>query len=58
MCWASGELQILALEDLRYGWIYAESLRKGELQDAIPILSFEVTLAKNKGSERQGPYGG
>lgn len=43
MCWVSRELQIPALEDLRYGQMYAESLRKEELQDAIPIFTFKAS---------------
>lgn len=45
MCWVSRELHIPALEDLRYGQMYAESLRKEELQDAIPKFSFKVSGA-------------
>lgn len=41
----SRELQIPALEDLRYGQTYVESLRKIELQDAIPIFRFKVSGA-------------
>lgn len=45
VCWVSRELQIPALEDLRYGEMYTETLRKEELQDAIPIFSFEASGA-------------
>lgn len=39
-CLKSSRYQLSVLEDLRYGWMYDESLRKEEIQDAIPILSF------------------
>lgn len=39
-CLESYRYRLSVLEDRRYGWMYDESLRKEELQDAIPILSF------------------
>lgn len=39
-CLESYRYQLSVLEDIRYGWMYDESLRKEELQDAISILSF------------------
>lgn len=43
-CLEDYRYQLSVLEDLRYGWMYGESLRKEELQDAIPILSFAEEL--------------
>lgn len=40
----SSGYQLSVLEDLRYGRTYDESLRKEEIQDAIPILSFAEEL--------------
>lgn len=40
----SSGYQLSVLEDSRYGRTYDESLRKEEIQDAIPILSFAEEL--------------